>query len=213
MGREFVGLFDDWAESYDETVNGRDNEYHEVFEDYEAILSRVAEKTKGTVLEFGVGTGNLTKKLLKAGHDVYGVEPSRVMREKSRARFPEMELVDGDFLHFPKLAQPIDTIVSTYAFHHLTDGEKRKAIGGYSEWLGKGGKIVFADTVFDHEQAREELLRRVESQGYQNLLHDLETEYYTYRDVLGKIFTDHGFSVAFTQLNRYVWLIDAVKMK
>lgn len=31
MGREFLSLFDHWADSYDDTVSGHDEQYKEVF--------------------------------------------------------------------------------------------------------------------------------------------------------------------------------------
>ena len=76
MGREFIELFEDWAENYDDTVSGYDNEYREVFDGYGEILDRVVSKSYGHVLEFGVGTGNLTARLLEAGLEVTGIEPS-----------------------------------------------------------------------------------------------------------------------------------------
>ncbi|MGP4080486.1 class I SAM-dependent DNA methyltransferase [Pseudalkalibacillus sp. R45] len=211
MGREFIDLFNQWAESYDETVSSKDNEYHEVFERYEEILERVASESSGTVLEFGVGTGNLTNVLINKKLDVVGVEPSPGMREKTEERFPNLKVVDGDFLSFPKFDENIDTIVSTYAFHHLTDDEKAHAIRNYGNLLGNNGKIVFADTVFEHDEAKKEIHDRVKSQGYKNLLHDLQTEYYTTIGVLSEIFQNNGFEVSFERLNRYVWLIHAVK--
>ncbi|HET7628372.1 MAG TPA: class I SAM-dependent methyltransferase [Bacillales bacterium] len=211
MGREFVELFDEWAESYDETVSSRENEYHEVFEHYDEILAEVVRCAEGTVLEFGVGTGNLTEKLLKAGHRVIGIEPSPMMRKKAQNRLPGLKLFDGDFLHYPALDEPIDTIVSTYAFHHLTDSEKQTAVRRYGKQLPKGGKIVFADTVFDNENAKLALFERVKQQNYLRLLHDLQTEYYTFRQALEEIFTASGFAVQFTRLNRYVSLMEAEK--
>ncbi|MCF6138031.1 class I SAM-dependent DNA methyltransferase [Pseudalkalibacillus berkeleyi] len=211
MGREFIDLFDEWADSYDETVSGKDNEYHEVFEKYDEILERVASEASGTVLEFGVGTGNLTNALIEKKRNVIGVEPSPGMRKKTNERFPDTEVLDGDFLSFPEIDVPINTIVSTYAFHHLTDEEKEKAIHNYGKLLGNNGKIVFADTVYEHEQAKKELHDRVKKQGYLNLLHDLQTEYYTTMGVLSDIFTQNGFEVQFERLNRYVWLMSAVK--
>lgn len=211
MGREFIGLFENWANHYDETVNGVDHEYHEVFEHYHEILSKVVQQAWGTVLEFGVGTGNLTEKLLDQGFQVYGIEPSHAMREKAKTRFPELVLTDGDFLSYPAFEKGIDTIVSTYAFHHLNDDEKRKAIRMYGKMLPGDGKIVFADTIFADSSAKESLLSRVQSQKYENLFHDLTTEYYTYQEVLEQIFTENHFSVSFEQLNRYVWLINAQK--
>lgn len=64
MGTEFNGLFDEWAHTYDSFVQGEDIQYKEVFAHYEDILEDVVNKSFGNVLEFGVGTGNLTNKLL-----------------------------------------------------------------------------------------------------------------------------------------------------
>jgi putative AdoMet-dependent methyltransferase len=211
MGREFIELFDEWSSSYDETVSGHDQEYKEVFENYDIILETVVNRSGTFVLEFGVGTGNLSEKLLAKGKNVVGIEPSKGMREKALNRNPQLILHDGDFLTFPKFDLEIDTIVSTYAFHHLTDTEKDAAIGQYSQLLKKDGKIVFADTAFLHEHDRNERHEKVKKQGYLNLLNDLQTEYYTTIGVLEDIFKKHNFDVSFEKLNEYVWLMEAVK--
>ncbi|MBT2660012.1 class I SAM-dependent methyltransferase [Bacillus sp. ISL-45] len=212
MGREFIPLFDDWAEYYEDTVSGLDSEYKEVFENYDKILETVAIKSNSTVLEFGVGTGNLTEKLISLGRDVYGVEPSKVMREKTKARFTDLQLFDGDFINFPEMPGKVDTIVSTYAFHHLTDEEKDTALKLYSNLLGEQGKIVFADTAFVNEEDREERYRIVKEQGHENLLADLKREYYTTLEALERLFEKNGFQVSFEKMNSYVWLMEAVKV-
>ncbi|MDM5315777.1 class I SAM-dependent methyltransferase [Fictibacillus sp. b24] len=211
MGREFIDLFDEWSSSYDETVSGDDQEYKEVFHKYDEILEAVVQRSGNVVLEFGVGTGNLSEKLLKSGKTVIGIEPSKGMREKAVKRNPDLKLYDGDFLSFPTFDQEIDTVVSTYAFHHLTDDEKDKAIGQYSQLLKKDGKIVFADTAYLHEVDKKERHEKVKSQGYLNLLKDLQTEYYTTLGVLEDIFKNYDFDVSFEKLNEYVWLMEAVK--
>lgn len=49
------------------------------------------------------------------------------MREKAAEKLGNVaQISDGDFLTFPVPEGEIDTVVSTYAFHHLTDEEKRK---------------------------------------------------------------------------------------
>jgi putative AdoMet-dependent methyltransferase len=212
MGREFIPLFDDWAEFYENTVSGLDIEYREVFENYDKILETVAIKSNNTVLEFGVGTGNLTEKLISLGRVVYGVEPSKVMREKTKARFKDLHLYDGDFLNFPELRGKVDSIVSTYAFHHLTDEEKDTALKLYSTLLGDQGKIVFADTAFVNEEHREEQHRIVKEQGYENLFADLKREYYTTLEILERLFEKNGFQVSFEKMNSYVWLMEAVRV-
>lgn len=212
MGLEFMNIFDRWAESYDETVFGHGEEYKEVFEDYEQILREVADKSRGTVVEFGVGTGNLTAKLLAKGHKVYGIEPSEAMRKQTKQKFPDLKIFDGDFLNIPSSVKEFDTIVSTYAFHHLTDSEKAKAVNLYQQLLPAKGKIVFADTVFLSIDAKNETIKKAEQQEFYNLAKDLKTEYYTTIEVLKEIFHSNGFEVSFTKLNTYVWLIDAAKV-
>ncbi|HAQ07774.1 MAG TPA: SAM-dependent methyltransferase [Bacillus bacterium] len=212
MGREFIPLFDDWAEFYEDTVSGYDQEYKEVFEHYDSILETVALKSKGRVVEFGVGTGNLTAKLIEAGRKVYGIEPSSMMREKTKSRFMNLPLYDGDFINFPDLPERVDSIVSTYAFHHLTDEEKNTAINLYASLLNEGGKIVFADTAFINEEDRLERQRIVKEQGYENLLEDLQREFYTTLEVLKGIFQKNGFQVSFEKMNSFVWLMEAVKI-
>ncbi|WP_299095600.1 class I SAM-dependent methyltransferase [uncultured Metabacillus sp.] len=148
MGREFIELFDEWSTSYDNSVTGNEIEYREVFKDYEHILERVAELSYGHVLEFGAGTGNLTKKLFALGCKVTAIEPSHAMRMIANDKLNgKVKIVDGDFLHFPK-PEYVDSIVSTYAFHHLTNEEKAKAIDAFQRLLKPGGKLVFADTIF-----------------------------------------------------------------
>lgn len=211
MGREFIELFDDWAESYDNTVVGHDEEYKEVFEGYDEILEEVASKVQGTVIEFGVGTGNLSKKLLEKGNNVIGIEPSKEMRAIAKQKIQNLTIHDGDFLTLPVINEKIDAIVCTWAFHHLTDQEKNIAIEKYSHLLEKGGKIVFADTVYENAEAKRAIIEDAEQKGYKNLVDDLNREYYTMVDVLREIFTKHGFYVTFKQLNKFVWLIDAEK--
>ncbi|WP_169088158.1 class I SAM-dependent DNA methyltransferase [Paenibacillus sp. PL91] len=211
MGREFIDLFDHWADHYELTVQGQDEEYTEAFHGYDAILEAVAERSKGMVLEFGAGTGNLTEKLLKRGASVYAVEPSAGMRGIFEKRGLDAVLLDGDFLQFPSIPVKLDTIVSSYAFHHLTDAEKEQAIAYYSTLLEAGGQIIFADTVFQDEDARKQFESDAEQAGYLKLLHDLQSEYYTTLDVLEKICKVYGLAVSFQQLNRYVWLMHARK--
>lgn len=213
MGREFLDLFEEWAESYDQSVEGYDEEYREVFANYDDILNTVADKAGNVVLEFGVGTGNLTQKLIGQGKTVYGVEPSAPMRKSTRkARGTRVNRGRG-FFAVSAPPEPIDTVVSTYAFHHLTDAEKGEAIAKYGKLLKKGDKIVFADTAFRDKQAFQQAIQEARARGFHNLAEDLEREYYTTLDVLTKLFAEHGFSVTFTQKNAFVWVMEAVKQE
>ncbi|WP_046721878.1 class I SAM-dependent DNA methyltransferase [Heyndrickxia coagulans] len=211
MGREFDALFDEWSRSYDQTVTGHDAEYEEVFSQYDKILDAVRDRATGFVVEFGPGTGNLTGKLLEKGLKIIGIEPSANMRKIAQKKHPDVKIIDGDFLNF-HVQEKADTFASTYAFHHLTNEEKRAAISLFRTRLKAGGKIVFADTVFETEEAKQEMIREAKARGFCRLAEDLETEYYTTIPVLSSIFEENGFDVSFRKMNRFVWLMDA-KMK
>jgi putative AdoMet-dependent methyltransferase len=210
MGREFVEIFDDWVDSYDASVSGQDPEYRDVFEKYEEILSGVANKSFGTVVEFGTGTGNLTAKLVDEGHKVIGIEPNDAMRAVTAKRFPNLVLIDGDLLDF-EAPQKVDTFVSSYVFHHLKDNEKENALSTYANILPVGGKIVFADTIFTSEVAKQAQISKERARGFNNVADDLEREYYTTIPILTQAFEKAGFDVHFEQMNDFVWLMDATK--
>lgn len=211
MGREFLHVFEEWANTYDNTVVGNDLEYREVFRNYEGILQEVVNRTVGKVLEFGSGTGNLTEKLAEEGYHVIAVEPSKPMRELAENKKINATFVDGDFLAFPAIDQ-VDTIVSTYAFHHLTDEEKSVAIKGYGNLLPKGGKIVFADTMFENEEVYEQTIEEAVKIGHLKLAEDLRTEYYSTIPYFTHVFEENGFVITFKRCNTFVWIIEAIKL-
>lgn len=211
MGLEFLDVFEQWADSYDESVGGHNREYKAVFAGYEQILEAVTERSTGHVIEFGVGTGNLTKKLLDKGLNVTGIEPSVPMRGIAEVKLgSNVIILDGDFLHFPEILN-VDTIVSTYAFHHLTDEEKDEAISNYGKLLSKGGRIVFADTMFESVEDYNNAIVKAREEGFHNLAKDLETEYYTTIPILRTILVKYGFTVKFRSYNDFVWLMEGVK--
>ncbi|MET3700013.1 putative AdoMet-dependent methyltransferase [Bacillus oleivorans] len=211
MGREFLDLFAEWADSYDQTVSGHDPQYMDVFSNYDQILEEVANRAISPVLEFGVGTGNLTQVMLQKDLKVTGVEPSKEMRQIAIQKLPSFaEIKEGDFLTFP-IQKEIGSIVSTYAFHHLTDEEKEKAFRIYSSMLIKGQKIVFADTMFESELAYTTMIEDAKQKGYNRLAGDLLSEYYTTIPKMKAMVTAAGFSVEFKQLNPFVWVMEAIK--
>ncbi|UOQ92599.1 class I SAM-dependent methyltransferase [Halobacillus shinanisalinarum] len=211
MGVEFVDLFNQWASSYDDTVSGKDPEYKEVFEDYDAMLQELADLAVSPVLEFGMGTANLTRKIVAQNKVVVGVEPSEEMRRIAIVKCPEAAVYEGDFINYPSLQLPIKSIVSSFAFHHLKEDEKRLAIRAYYDKLEEGGKIIFIDTLFKDEAHKWSLIKDAEKKGYLNLAQDLQEEYYAYLSELEQMFLEVGFEVSFKQKNKFAWLIQAKK--
>ncbi|HJW18060.1 MAG TPA: hypothetical protein VJ499_13100, partial [Flavisolibacter sp.] len=81
----------------------------------------------------------------------------------------------------------------------------------YSKLLTKGGKIVFADTMYESAEDYNLAIKNAKNNGFYNLAKDLETEYYTTIPVLTKILEDNGFTVSFTRYNDFVWLMEGIK--
>ena len=210
MGKEFIEIFEQWAESYDATVTGGTIEYRDVFLNYQELLEEVANRATGHVLEFGVGTGNLTRNLIKKGHIVTGIEPSQAMRKIANEKLGhQVSILDGDFLDFPTV--DANTIVSTYAFHHLTDKEKETAFSIYGNLLKNDGKIVFADTMYESVEAYNKAIEDALANGFGNLAEDLQREYYTTIPILKELLEKNGFTVSFNRWNDFVWIMEAVK--
>lgn len=212
MGREFLGIFTDWADSYDSFVEGHDPEYKEVFTGYESILAEVVRRSGKHVLEFGIGTGNLTALLLGAGKNVFAVEPSAQMRQVAARKLGNgFAIHDGDLMSFPQPPKPIDTIVCTFVFHHLTDAEKQEAAFKYAGLLPTGGKIIFADTMFLSPKIHQDTIEKARCQGFHGLADDLGREYYPQITYLKDSFENAGFFVRFSQCNEFAWILEATK--
>ncbi|SHH72866.1 putative AdoMet-dependent methyltransferase [Caloranaerobacter azorensis DSM 13643] len=209
----FNKLFDEWAKSYDETVYGTNNEYVEVFENYKDILKYISDEVSdknGTIVEIGVGTGNLTKVLYEKKSNIVGIEPSKEMRKIAKEKLPNVDILDGHFLSIP-INKKIDAIVSSYAFHHLTYYEKKKSLEYLDSKLNNNGKIVIADTMFESIEYKENLLKYIESNKCFNLLNDLRTEYYELLDDLCALFKELNYSYSLKKMNKFVWVISAIK--
>lgn len=198
-----MDVFKEWANHYDAAVEGHDPEYHDVFVNYPFMLKEAAKRATGKTIEFGPGTGNLTLLLLAKDLELTAIEPSPEMtiigEKKTGLTFQK-----GDFLNFS--ADSADTIISSFAFHHLTDEEKEKAISRYASLLSDHGQIIILDTLFNNKQEKEEIIRSYTQQGHLGLVDNLKTEYYPLKEVMTGIAARHGFSYESIQFNPFAHL-------
>ncbi|GGE79528.1 hypothetical protein GCM10007140_31410 [Priestia taiwanensis] len=129
----------------------------------------------------------------------------------SKEELRTVTFIDGDMENFPLPDFPIDTIVSTFVFHHLTDIEKQTAIKKYYDLLELGGKIIFGDTMFLSKDVHHEKITKAYARNHQNLAEDLQREYYPLLPNMERYFRENGFTTRFQQMNEYVWIVEAVK--
>ncbi len=126
--------------------DGVDNEY---------FLNKI-KKTKGRVLEAGVGTGRLFASALKSGADVYGLDISpnmiEVLKKKldkdQQKRISLQNLIDFRYdFKFDLIIAPFRVIM------HLADkNDQITAINNAYEHLNKGGRFIFDAFIPDLKQ-------------------------------------------------------------
>ncbi len=188
--------FDDHADGYDEAMASDSK----LFAPYKQILSAVietAEVGKGDlVLDIGTGTGALALRCLSREARVVGMDPSRKMLARARDKIGanpgvELLLVKQPFLGIPAEDACFDAVVSTYAFHHVSDRLKPRAVVEMSRVLKPGGRLVIGDISFATRAIMESSVQA----------HDwLDDEYYLVIDELRPQFEDSGLRL---QTRRY----------
>lgn len=147
--------FDLWADGYDKSVQLSEDNNEYPFAGYRDVLNTiynlVHRKEKARILDIGFGTGVLTKKLYDDGYEIYGVDFSERMTEIAKEKMPSSKLFQHDFSEdLPKELRNVkfDYIISTYAMHHLEDGEKTDFIDELNKYLYNNGEIIIGDVAF-----------------------------------------------------------------
>ena len=200
--------FDGWARAYDEDVK-RDTGALKIYENYETVLQMVFEEVEnfqrkdGKILEIGVGTGNLEGKFLQNKYHIIGIDQSRQMLAVAKEKYPKLHVRLGEFLKIPYENQTFDVIVSTYAFHHLNEEEKRVAIAEMMRVLKKDGRIILGDLMFQNK-AEEQKIRSTLSPEQ---IKELNGEYYSYLHLLIKEVEQYEKRVVYKRIDRFNYVV------
>jgi ubiquinone/menaquinone biosynthesis C-methylase UbiE len=212
---EQLNDFDRWALSYDENIRKADDSDDWMFGGYYRVLDKVVEYCElkkyenPLVLDIGVGTGNLSAHFLEKGLTVTAIDPSQKMREICQSKYPDLEVLSGDLLDIPLPPESIDIIISSYAFHHLTEEEKTVSVSLMRDILQPDGRIVIADLMFKNQQEKEYIRQKLLDQEQSKEFEEIEEEYPAYFDDLEQVFQRNGFTCHGEQLTESVWIIHA----
>ena len=147
--------FNLWANDYDQTVQiSEDNNFYP-FAGYKKVLNTIfneaMQKKQSRVLDIGFGTAVLTSKLYENGHYIDGLDFSTRMIAIAQSKMPFANLIEWDIsngLPDSYTFNKYDSIVSTYALHHLADKEKVTFIKSLLPLLSVDGKIFIGDIAF-----------------------------------------------------------------
>lgn len=147
--------FDLWANNYDQTVQFSEESDLYPFAGYKEILNLIfndaMQNDSSRVLDIGFGTGVLAAKLYENGHQIDGIDFSAEMIAIAQEKMPEANLIEWDISNGLPAAvkeSSYDSIISTYALHHLTDEEKVVFIQELLPFLTDKGKIYIGDIAF-----------------------------------------------------------------
>lgn len=200
--------FNSWADSYDEDVKV-DMGALKIYENYNKVLNKVYEKSTITgenisVLDIGVGTGNLAKKFLENNYRVVGIDQSREMLRVAKHKYPNLKVRLGEFLKIPFNDKVFDIIVSTYAFHHLNSEEKSLAIKEMIRVLKDNGKIVIGDLMFKNRVEEEWVLKELTEVQ----VDEIKDEYYSYIDELESEFMKYNKKLNYEKIDRFISVIE-----
>ena len=177
-------LFDEWSRNYE--PQRQDNGkfpfcgYKEVLDEI-ALVSGIVPGM--TVLDLGIGTGNLAQRFQTLGCRIWGLDFSSQMLEKARQVLPEAVLIKAGLEDsWPdSLNRRFDRIVSAYVFHEIADEAKINLLKRLStDHLSPGGKIVIGDIAFSSTK-----LRQQANENWQDLW-DEDEHYWAADEIIAK---------------------------
>lgn len=148
--------FDLWAEDYDKTVKLSEESNQYPFAGYKQILNTIFNEIMQTpqsdVLDIGFGTAILTSRLYNEGHHIDGIDFSTEMITIAEKTMPKANLYEFDINQgLPQQVQErkYNSIISTYALHHLSDEKKFTFVADLLPLLKDGGQIYIGDIAFE----------------------------------------------------------------
>jgi len=147
-----------------------DTIYHQIRDstDHEYFLEQI-NKTKGKILEVGVGTGRLFSDALDNGAEIFGLDISESMLDVLRKKIPEKQ-------HFRISQQNIidfsfdirfDLIIAPFrVFMHLLEKEEQiAALNNVYRHLNDNGQFIFDTFIPDLNQIINGLSYRMDFEG------------------------------------------------
>jgi ubiquinone/menaquinone biosynthesis C-methylase UbiE len=129
--------FDRAADYYDAT---RDLPEPLASDGLDAILRYVRPRPEALILEVGAGTGRITSPLLQRGANVVGIDLSRAMLRRLRAKQPAARLAMANAVQLPFAAGQFDGLMTIHVLHLV--GRWREALREFRRVLRPGAAYV-----------------------------------------------------------------------
>ncbi|MEN8140843.1 MAG: class I SAM-dependent methyltransferase [Thermodesulfobacteriota bacterium] len=184
---------------------------HADFRDMEAesnkVLDTLGLKMGDLLIDFGAGTGTFAIQAARRGARVFAVDVSQAMIAQAQSKAAgagqdSIEFHQAGFLTYSHEEQPVDAIITTFAFHHLPDFWKGIALQRLNRMLKPAGQLFIHDVIIEEANSLENisaLIDRLSAAGGDFLKEDAEghfrEEYSTYDWVMDGLLARSGFTI------------------
>jgi len=206
---------DDGANGYDADVRNEKDPIRAAYHDVLAwVISEARIDSFSRVLELGSGTGNLSCLLDRCG-ELVCVDLSERMEAIARSKSGHIlnrRFIKADILEvFDYERAPFDSVISTYAIHHLTDEEKRLLFGRVFAGLVPGGRAVFGDLMLQNQAEKTSKIQEYLTKGDAKTAQTIEEEFFWSTDTAIPDLKELGFQVETTRFSDLSWGVVARK--
>ncbi len=191
------------AKDYDSDVKDSNNPIRLGYKELLKWVSKKAGNSK-IILDLGCGTGNTTGSL-RSFEKVFCVDISKNMLSRAKEKLKKKTnifFIKDDLLNALEKVreESVDTIISTYAIHHLTQEEKHILFEKAYSVLQCGGKIIFGDLMFANKDYKKKMMEK-----YPNLVDDFEEEFFWFIDEEVSKLKGLGFVINIERFSDLSW--------
>src|ERR1700751_3617261 len=173
---------DNDAAGYDNDVR---NEADPIRTGYRDVLRWVVQQAQigptSRVLELGSGTGNLSALIASCG-ELVSVDVSENMETIAKRKMGHLanrRFIKADILEvFAQELGKFDTVISTYAVHHLPDEEKKQLFALVFDRLLPSGSAVFGDLMVQTSSEKETKIQQYLAKGDQATAQAISEEFF-----------------------------------
>jgi putative AdoMet-dependent methyltransferase len=206
---------DEDADTYDIDVRNEGDPIRAAYHDVLAWVIREARiDSSSRVLDLGSGTGNLSCLIPRCG-ELVCVDLSDQMETIARSKLvhtPNRRFIKADILEvFDYERAPFDSIISTYAIHHLTEEEKRLLFAKVFASLVPSGRAVFGDLMVQNQEEKTAKIRKYLAKGDAKTAQAIREEFFWSVDLSVRDLVELGFEVETRRFSDLSWGVVALK--
>ena len=206
---------DDHATDYDADVRNEKDPIRAAYHDVLAwVISEARIDSFSRVLELGSGTGNLSCLLDRCG-ELVCVDLSERMEAIARSKSGHLvnrRFIKADILEvFDYERAPFDSVISTYAIHHLTDEEKRLLFAKIFTGLVPGGRAVFGDLMLQNQAEKASKIQEYLTKGDAKTAQAIDEEFFWSIDTARLDLNELGFQLETKRFSDLSWGVVARK--